>query len=329
MKIIALEEHLVTPSLLDAWRAGPNEIDDQAAAGNSRGPFGARLLDLGAGRLAEMDNQGVDTQVLSITQPGVQNLGAAQAVPIAREANDLIAATVAARPDRFEGFATLPTPDPAAAAAELYRAVGELGLVGAMVFGRTGDKNADHPDYEPLWAAASALRAPIYIHPQRPQRAVKDVYYSGFGDQHDSMLSSGLIGWHYETGMQLLRMILGGVFDRNPGLQVIVGHWGELVLFWESRFTMLQKRGHIPGKLIIDYFREHVSFTGSGDTSDRSLAWTKELVGANRILYATDYPFVDNSGGVARSFLTNADLTAQEREAIGHGNWERLTAHLH
>lgn len=329
MKIIALEEHLVTLSLLDAWRAGPNEADDQAAAGNSGGPFGARLLDLGAGRLAGMDDQGVDTQVLSITQPGVQNLGAAQAVPLAREANDLIAATVAAHPDRFEGFATLPTPDPAAAAAELYRAVGELGLVGAMVFGRTGDENADHPHYEPLWEAASALRAPIYIHPQRPQRAVKDVYYSGFGDQRDSMLSSGLIGWHYETGMQLLRMILGGVFDRHPGLQVIVGHWGELVLFWESRFTMLQKRGHIPGKLIIDYFREHVSFTGSGDTSDRSLAWTKELVGADRILYATDYPFIDNSGGAARSFLTNADLTAQEKEAIGHGNWERLTAHLH
>lgn len=329
MKIIALEEHLVTPALLDAWRAGPNEADDQAAAGNSGGPFGARLLDLGAGRLAGMDDQGVDTQVLSITQPGVQNLGAAQAVPLAREANDLIAATVAAHPDRFEGFATLPTPDPAAAAAELYRAVGELGLVGAMVFGRTGDENADHPHYEPLWEAASALRAPIYIHPQRPQRAVKDVYYSGFGDQRDSMLSSGLIGWHYETGMQLLRMILGGVFDRHPGLQVIVGHWGELVLFWESRLTMLQKRGHIPGKLIIDYFREHVSFTGSGDTSDRSLAWTKELVGADRILYATDYPFIDNSGGAARSFLTNAGLTAQEKEAIGHGNWERLTAHLH
>jgi predicted TIM-barrel fold metal-dependent hydrolase len=328
VKIIALEEHLVTPSLVDAWWAGPNEADDQAAAGGS-GPFGARLLDLGAGRLAEMADQGVDTQVLSITQPGVQNLDAAQAVPIAREANDLIAATVAAHPDRFEGFATLPTPDPAAAAAELHRAVEELGLKGAMVFGRTGDKNADHPHHEPLWAAASALRAPIYLHPQRPQRAVKEVYYSGFGDQRDSILSSGLIGWHYETGMQLLRMILGGVFDRNPDLQVIVGHWGELVLFWESRFTMLQKRGHIPGKLIIEYFREHVSFTGSGDTSDRSLAWTKEIVGVDRILYATDYPFIDNSSGLARSFLTNADLTDQEKEAIGHGNWERLTAHLH
>jgi predicted TIM-barrel fold metal-dependent hydrolase len=327
MKIIALEEHLVIPSLLEAWRTGPNEADDHAAAANG-GPFGARLLDLGAGRLSAMDDQGVDTQVLSIAQPGVQNLHAAQAVPIAREVNDLVAATVAAHPTRFEGFATLPTPDPGAAAAELYRAVDELGLVGAMVFGRTGDKNADDPHHEPLWAAASALRVPLYLHPQRPQRAVKDVYYGGFGEQKDSILSSGLIGWHYETGMQLIRMILGGVFDRNPGLQVIVGHWGELVLFWESRFTALQKKGHVPGKLIVDYFREHVFFTGSGDTSDRSLAWTKEIVGVDRILFATDYPYIDNSSGIARSFLTDADLKTEDKEAIGHGNWERLTAHL-
>jgi predicted TIM-barrel fold metal-dependent hydrolase len=128
--------------------------------------------------------------------------------------------------------------------------------------------------------------------------------------------------------MQLLRMILCGVFDRNPGLQVIVGHWGELVLFWESRFMALQKKGHVPGKLIVDYFREHVFFTGSGDTSDRSLAWTKEIVGVDRILFATDYPYIDNSSGIARSFLQNADLTGPDKEAIGHGNWERLTAHL-
>jgi hypothetical protein len=121
----------------------------------------------------------------------------------------------------------------------------------------------------------------------------------------------------------------GGVFDRNPHLQSIVGHWGELVLFCESRITMLQKRGHVPGKPIIEYFSEHVSFRGSGDTCDRSLARTEELVGTDRVRYATDYPFIDNSRGTARSILANADLTAQEKEAVGHGNWERLTAHLH
>jgi len=328
VKIIALEEHLVTPALADAWHAQPSGDDGQAEAEFGSGPFDAQLLDLGPARLDAMDHQGVDKQVLSVTQPGVQSLAPGLAVPMARAANDLIAATVAACPSRFEGFATLPTPDPEASARELHRAVEELGLKGAMVFGRTGDKNADHPHHEPLWAAASVLRAPIYLHPQRPQAAVRDAYYSGFGTQGDAMLSSGLIGWHYETGMQLLRMILGGVFDRNPGLQVIVGHWGELVLYWESRFTMMQKRGHFPGKLIIEYLREHVSFTGSGDTSDRCLAWTKELVGVDRILYATDYPFIDTSGGLARSFLLSANLTAQEKHAVAHANWERLTAHL-
>jgi predicted TIM-barrel fold metal-dependent hydrolase len=200
MKLVALEEHLLTPSILDAWRTGPQEAEDHAAAGNGREPLRTRLLELGTDRIAAMDDQGVDVQVLSVTQPGVQNLPAEQATVLSREANNAIAAAVKAHPDRFEGFATLPTPDPDAAARELHRAVEELGLKGAMVFGRTGTRNADDPFHEPTWQAASALRVPIYLHPQRPQRQVADVYYRGFSEQIDSMFASGLIGWHYETG---------------------------------------------------------------------------------------------------------------------------------
>ncbi|MEC3977407.1 amidohydrolase family protein [Amycolatopsis sp. H20-H5] len=329
MKIIALEEHMVTSTLLDAWRQAPDEAEEQNAVFNGTGLMGERLLDVDARRLQDMDDQGVDVQVLSVTQPGVQNLTPSLAVPLAKQVNDRISAAVSRHPGRFEAFAALPTPDPRAAVEELRRAVQELGFMGAMVFGRTGSRNADHPDNEPIWAAASDLRVPIYLHPQRPQNSIRNGYYSGLGDPVDRALSTAAVGWHFETGIQLIRMILAGVFDRHPGLQLVIGHWGELMLFWEERFTSIQRAGLLPsGPTVLDVFREHVSFTGSGDTSHRYLRWAKEVVGIDRILFATDYPFIDNSAGMARSFLNEADLTTDERAAVAHANWERLTAHL-
>ncbi|GAA4682936.1 amidohydrolase family protein [Frondihabitans cladoniiphilus] len=329
MKITALEEHLMTPAIVEAWKTAPDEARDQYATFNSRGVLGERLLDVGLRRISDMDDQGIDVQVLSVTTPGVQNLSAKEAVPLAREANDAIAAAVRAHPDRFEGFATLPTPDPEAAAAELRRAVTELGFMGAMVHGRTGSKNADDAIHEPVWRAASELRAPIYLHPQMPVIPVRDAYYADLDPFASFALGGPGIGWHYEAGIQAIRMILGGVFDRNPGLQVVLGHWGEVVLFYTERIEKLQDWANLGlKKPILEYFKENLSFTGSGDLSDRYLAWTKDVVGTDRILYATDYPFIDTDKGRARAFLESADLTEAEKSAVGARNWERLTAHL-
>src|ERR1051325_6257649 len=161
LKLIALEEHLVTAGIFEAWRTVPETWRLYGAA-TGRPDLINRLLDLGKTRLADMDDQGIEVQVLSVTPPGVQSLDAARAVPLAREANDAIAAAVRAHPDSFEGFATLPTPDPRAAAEELRRAVTGLGLKGAMIHGRTGSRNLDHPDLTPIWEAAAELRCPIY-----------------------------------------------------------------------------------------------------------------------------------------------------------------------
>lgn len=310
----------------DAERDGYTQF---TKVGKGAGAPGERLLDLGAGRLADMDDQGIDLQVLSVTTPGVQNLAPDVAVPLAREANDAIAAAVRSHPDRFEGFATLPTPEPAAAAEELDRAVTRLGFAGAMLLGRTGAKNIDHPDFEPIWTTAARLRAPIYLHPQMPVPAVRDAYYSGIDPITDFLLGGPGIGWHYETGVQLLRLILSGTFDRHPHLQLIIGHWGEVVLFYTERLAKMQQWKQLNlDRPLIDYFRSNVSYTGSGDLSDRYLRWTIDVVGVERIMYATDYPFVDTGADQARRFLENANLTDTERNAIAHGNWERLTAHL-
>ena len=333
MKIIGIEEHLVFPELLEAWSQLP-ETHETAELGFGEASIARQLNDAGERRLADMDSMGIDVQVLSLNTPGVQNLGAEDAVRVARACNDRLSGIVRARPDRFQAFATLPTPDPEAAAAELERAVAELGLTGAMMYGRTGTDNADAAKFDVIYRAAARLGAPLYLHPQIPVSEVSKAYYSGFGDQLDAMFSSFGLGWYYDNGIQLLRMIFGGVFDRNPELQVIVGHWGEMVLFFLDHIQTMETSGLKLARPLMEYFRQNVWVSGSGLMSERYLRWAIEVLGVERILYSTDYPFtfdtayppMSTHNGKARQFLETAPLTDYEKEAIGSGNWERLTA---
>lgn len=325
MKIVAVEEHFVNDDMIRRWSGlDPRHQDDSLTMFPFDGEVGARLQDLSDERVRLMDESGVDVQVLSLTTPGTQNLEADDAYDAARRANDRVAETVRARPDRFEGFATLPTPVPMAAARELERAVTQLGLRGAMMFGRTRDRNADADDFLPIYEAAAALRVPIYLHPQTPPRAVRDAYYSGLGDPLDLQLATGGIGWHYETGVQLLRMILSGVFDRFPDLQVILGHWGEVVLFYLERIDLLSKGAKGLKRPVAEYFRQNVYVSPSGIFSARYLRWAIEVLGADRILFSTDYPYQFAPDGGARAFLRDAGLSAEDTAKIAHGNWEQL-----
>jgi hypothetical protein len=325
MKLIGLEEHFLTPDVLAAWQALDPRFQDVALQHSDRGEIGEKLCDLADRRIADMDETGLDVQVLSLTAPGVQSLDPGDAVKLQSATNDLIAETVRLRPDRFQGFATLATPDPSAAAHELERAVTELGLCGAMLFGRTRERNLDHPDNWPSFEAAAALRAPLYIHPQSPAPAVREAIYSGFGEDVDSALATFGLGWHYETGVQILRLVLAGVFDRFPDLQLITGHWGEVVLFYLDRIDNLAG----PAKLkqpVSAYFRQHLFVTPAGMWSERYLRWTLEVLGAERILFSSDYPYRFTPGGGARRFLESADLSDSDRNAIAHGNWEALSS---
>jgi predicted TIM-barrel fold metal-dependent hydrolase len=325
MRIVALEEHFVVPELLDAW----TRLSGAEAHGAGDDPLSRRLRDTGEERIAAMDDQGVDVEVLSLTSPGVQNLGAADAVHVAREANDALAEIVAARPDRLQAFAAVPTPDAAGAAEELERALTRLRFRGALLNGRTGTVNADAPEFDDLYGVAERLRAPLYLHPQSPTAPVREQYYGGFDDAVAYAFANHGIGWHYETGVQLLRMILGGVFDRHPELQVVVGHWGEVVLFFLERFSAGMGRAGLQlDRPIADYFRRNVWVTGSGVLSERYFRWTAEVVGVDRILYSTDYPYIDTGDGKARAFLEQAPFSDAEKDAIASGAWERLTGHL-
>jgi predicted TIM-barrel fold metal-dependent hydrolase len=321
-KLIAIEEHFLTPEIRAAWAA--SVIGQEGTGAFDMGEIETRLDDLGPQRLALMDESGVDVQVLSVTTPALHNLDPEPSVILAQQTNDLVAATVAKYPTRFQGFATLPTASPEHVAAELERSVTRLGLKGAMLCGRTRDKNLDHPDFRPMFKTAATLGVPLFIHPQIPQQAVRDVYYSGFGDPVDTAFAAFGLGWHYEAGIQFVRLVLAGVFDEYPSLQIVLGHWGEVVLFYLERMNSLGQIAKLQ-RPIAEYFQQNLYVTPSGMWSQAYLQRSLEIVGPERILFSTDYPYQYKPGGQSRRFLEEAVLSAEQKELFAHGNWERLT----
>ena len=322
MKFIGIEEHFLTADIRAAWAT--SAIGQEGTSSFDQGEIEKSLDDLGQHRIAKMDEAGIDVQVLSVTTPALHNLEPDESVTLAQKTNDLLATAVAKHPDRFQGFAVLPTASPANAALELERSVTGLGLVGAMLCGRTRDKNLDHSDFHPLLETAERLGVPLFVHPQIPQRAVREVYYSGFGDPLDTAFATIGIGWHYEAGIQFIRLVLAGVFDDYPKLQIILGHWGEVVLFYLERLNILSHVAKLR-RPIIDCIRENLSVTPSGMWSQPYLKRALELVGPERILFSTDYPYQNRPGRKGRTFVEEATLPKEQKELFAHGNWERLT----
>jgi predicted TIM-barrel fold metal-dependent hydrolase len=325
VKIVGLEEHYITADVVDAWQKLDSRWQDASMSGSTDSDVGRRLLSLDDERLSVMDDAGVDTQVLSLTTPGLWNLDASEAIALQTACNDVLADAVRAHPDRLHGFATVAAQDPDAAAEELSRAVRMLGFHGALIFSRVRDRSIDHTDFWPLFEAAEALGAPLYLHPQSPPVAVQNAYYDGFGAVVDAALGTHGVGWHYDAGVQLLRLILAGVFDRFPRLQLIMGHWGEMIPFFLDRIDRLTPIAGLQ-RSVSEYVQSNVYLTPGGVFSQRYLRWALEVVGPERIMFAADYPFVPTNGGVARSFLEAANISDVQREAIASGNWERLTA---
>lgn len=325
MKLIAIEEHFLTTEIRAAWEA--SALGTEGTSGFDLGELGDRLDDLGEGRLALMDESGVEMQVLSVTTPALHNLEPEPSVLLARQTNDLVAAAVAKHPTRFQGFAVLPMAAPDQAVVELERAVTQLGFVGTMLAGRTREKNLDHPDFRSVLAKAAELRVPVFIHPQIPQRSVREALYSGFGEPIDTAFAAFGLGWHYEAGIQFLRLMLAGVFDEHPTLQIILGHWGEVVLFYLERLASLARVAGLP-RSVTEYMQQNLFVTPSGMWSEEYMQRTLKVVGPERILFSTDYPYQYRPGKPGRHFVEQNTLTAEQKELFAHGNWERLVSQI-
>ena len=328
MRTIGLEEHYAT----EAFMEGPGRrLKEQAEAARAHPKVAASfarlvegLCDLGEGRIAAMDAAGVDVQVLSLTSPGVEQLGAAEAVDLAREVNDVLAGAVRRHSGRLAGFAALPTPAPEAAADELERTVGEHGFVGALVNGHTEGRYLDDRFFWPVLERAEALGVPIYLHPTPPPPAVVEASYGGaFAPGVAEGLATAAWGWHVETATHVLRLVLGGAFDRFPGLQVVVGHLGEGLPFFLPRLELALPRELTRlDRPVGGYLRENVHYTFGGFNWTQAFLDLVLQVGAERIMFSTDYPYA--SMGEARAFLERLPVGPADREKISRGNAEHL-----
>ena len=322
MKLIGIEEHFLTAEVRAAWNDMRLEAIDPSVAAHS-GAVERRLLDLADERVALMDETGLDVQVLSLTTPALHDLGPGS-LDLARRTNDAAALAVAQHPARLQALATLPVAMPAEAARELERCVRTLGFKGAMLCGRVDDRNLDHPSFASIFESAAALQVPILLHPRTPDLAVRKAYYSGFTPEVDAAFASYGLGWHYDAGIQFVRLVLAGTFDRLPGLQLILGHWGELVLFYAERLAALDRVAQIDHP-VATYLRRNLYVTASGMFLPHYLERAAAVVGTERLLFSTDFPYQYLAGGDARRFIDSCGLTGTAKAGFAHANWLRLT----
>jgi predicted TIM-barrel fold metal-dependent hydrolase len=347
MKIIALEEHYGLPVIHEAALKANDPyalvLETLKKAGHfpddPKTGFPAGIYDLGEGRIAGMDGAGIDVAVLSYATPSVERLEPSLARDLARQANDTLAAAISKYPDRLLGFATLPMLDPAAAARELERTVRDLGFVGALINGHVNGRYLDDKFFWPVFECAEALGVPIYLHIQVPPKPVVDAYYSGFAPEVSAFLSIAGSGWHIDNGVHCLRLILGGVFDRFPKLQIIVGHHLEILSWttWRADYGFPPKKNGGLKRSIKEYMRENFyggilageylnQESGAMDKS-WSLSYQAYLgmvntVGIDRVVFTADHPY--GSMKAARQFFDQMPINLNEKEKIAHLNAERL-----
>lgn len=280
-------------------------------------------MDLDSKRLAAMDANGVSVQVLSL--PFAQRFPAETAVAQCEEVNDYLAQALKRHPNRLVGFAAIPTAVPESCGAELERCVKDLGMVGCLIGNRVDGKFLDEPCFEAFLSKCEELEVPIYLHPGLPPKEVTEQCYTG--DQFSSEVSSVLnrygLGWHIDVGVHMMHLIMSGVFDRHPHLQIILGHWGEMLPYFIDRFdnalpAVFSGLKHDPSY----YLRNNMYVTSSGINTPEVMEFCIRVLGSDRIMYSADYPFASFAG--SEKLLENPSVSRENLEKFAYKNAERL-----
>jgi predicted TIM-barrel fold metal-dependent hydrolase len=325
MRVVALEEHFTVSDLVR--RIDPAAISRRGFKPRKAPPQGPSPMELlpeiGERRLKSMDESGITMQVLSVSGPGPDLVPGQAGIDMAREMNDHLTKVIAQHPGRFAGFACLPMQSPEACARELVRTVKELGFCGALINGTTEGRFLDHPSYDGLLAAAVELDVPIYIHPHLPPEPVRQAYYSGLEPGAGRVLESAGWGWHSETAIHVLRMVLAGTLDKHPRLKIIIGHMGEMLPVMLARIDEVSRLDidHLKrpiGRQILD----QVWITTSGIFSQPPFLAALQTFGIDRIMFSVDYPYAPNAKG--RKFLNEVSLSPTDMEKLAHGNADAL-----
>jgi len=325
MRTVILEEHFSLPAAsarVDKAVIARRGYKARALRKDVPNPL-SLLPDLGEERLKSMDEAGITVEVLSNSGPGPDLVAGPDGVAMAREINDHLAKACAKYPARFAGFASLPMQSPDAAVAEFVRAVKDLRFVGALINGTTEGRFLDHPSYDGLLAAAEELDVPIYIHPHLPPEAVRQAYFSDLPPGAGRVLESAGWGWHSETAIHLLRMVVAGTLDRHPRLRLIIGHMGEML-------PMMLARADEVFALDTDHLKRPISLTildqvwltTSGIFTEPPFLAALLTFGIDRIMFSVDYPYAPNRNG--RAFLERVSLAPADMAKLTHGNADAL-----
>ena len=312
-EIIAIEEHYIDPILFK-----------KKFSVSTPSAIGKKLLDLGQDRINHMDKSGIDIQILSHNHPSVQNLDKKIALDHAQEVNNNLYESIIKFPDRFKGFASLPTQIPDQAADELERTILDLKFCGGMIHGMPHGKFLDEKFFWPIFERAQKLDVPIYIHPGFPHKNVIDTYYNKYSETHPMILTAGW-GFTFETATTAIRLILSGIFKHLPKLKIILGHMGEGIpfLLWRIH-TSFAERG-VPNIDKVDIrgvFNNNFYITTSGNFSNTALMASIMEIGIDKIIFAVDYPYNDSKRGV--DWILKSPITDQNKNKICSLNARKL-----
>ena len=325
MRTVTLEEHFTVPDLVR--RIDPGAISGRGfrprrAPANGVNPLEV-LPEIGERRLQSMDEAGITVQVLSNSGPGPDLVPGPEGIAIAREMNDYLATAITRYPHRFAGFAVLPMQRPDAAAAELVRAVKDLHFVGALINGTTEGRFLDHPSYDGLLAAAVELDVPIYLHPHLPPDAVRQAYFSDLEPGAGRVLECAGWGWHSETAIHLLRMVVAGTLDRHPRLKLVIGHMGEMLPMMLARIDEVFANDieHLK-RSVSRTILEQVWLTTSGIFTEPPFLTALLTFGIDRIMFSVDYPYAPNANG--RAFLDRLSIGPEDKAKLTHRNADAL-----
>jgi 5-carboxyvanillate decarboxylase len=321
---IATEEAFATPQQLEAIRglmARTKDYHPDVWLGGmqTRGQISDRLLDLDGERLQIMDRSGIDMAVLAMTSTGVQQFEADDAARIAENGNDLLADAIRRHPKRYAGLATIPVQDPKRAVSELERAITKLKLNGVMINSHTNGEYLDEDKYWPILEAAEGLDATVYIHPRAPGPAMREAY-------RKYQLEHAIWGYAVEVGLHAVKLLMSGVFDRYPKLRVVIGHMGENIPYALYRMDYMHSHYQFDRPKLkltpAEYFRRNFLITTSGVNWVPALKFCIEVLGADNIMWAVDYPYQETVE--ATTWLDEAPISDADKAKIFHRNAERV-----
>jgi len=331
---IATEEAFATPEMLDAYlRLLNNGYDDpgfQSLWGHyllSKSERAVniieRLKDMGERRIADMDAAGVDKAIIALTAPGTHVFDRDEGVALTTDANDQLAEACKRHPDRFIGMTAIAPQDPAWSAKEIERGAG-LGFKAVILNGHVRDEYTDAEKYWPIFEAAEAMDTPIYLHPQGPSSQLIQPFL-------ERGLDGAVFGFGVDTGLHLLRLIVMGVFDRFPKLKLVVGHGGEALPYWSFRLDYMHRAGINSGRYdflkplelpISGYFKRNIYVTFSGMAWEPAIQFCRGTLGADRIMYAMDYPYQYQAEEVATQDAM--DMPLEDKKKFFQSNAEKV-----